>query len=129
TAAMLHIRCGDDIRDRLAEAGLPGRFLRWCDPLCQGPTPALDPAAWHLTRAAFIAENYGLTAAEAARRLAEEEAGLDAWRDHDEIVLWFEHDMFDQLVLARLLDWFGARSLGSRRLSLVCIGAWPGIER
>jgi hypothetical protein len=58
---------------------------------------------------------------------------LSTFADYDEVVLWFEHDLFDQLILIRHLDWFArhehARG-GSERttLSLICIGEFPGVE-
>jgi len=42
-------------------------------------------------------------------------------------VLWFEHDLFDQLNLIYLLDRLdGLRRAMSTRVSLICIGAFPG---
>jgi hypothetical protein len=35
--------------------------------------------------------------------------------------------LFDQLILIRLLDWFARHELGSTRLSLICIGEYPGL--
>jgi hypothetical protein len=43
-------------------------------------------------------------------------------------VLWFEHDLFDQLLLLRHLDWFAKQDLGTTALSLICIGEYPGFE-
>ena len=51
---VLHIRCGDDIRDKLAEAGVEGDFLSFADPAWLGPPPAFN--AWLAGRAALIAE-------------------------------------------------------------------------
>lgn len=53
---------------------------------------------------------------------------LEAFHRHDEVVLWFEHDLFDQLLLIRHLAWFARQSLGSTRLALICVGVYPGIE-
>ena len=53
---------------------------------------------------------------------------LEAFADYDEVVLWFEHDLFDQLLLIRHLDWFSRRDLGRTKLSLICIGEFPGFE-
>jgi hypothetical protein len=36
----LHIRCGDDIRDKLVEAGIEGDYLSVADPAWLGPPPA-----------------------------------------------------------------------------------------
>ena len=53
---------------------------------------------------------------------------MSGYAAHDEVVLWFEHDLFCQVHLVYLLDWFAARNLGQTRLSLICIGEFPGIE-
>jgi hypothetical protein len=62
------------------------------------------------------------------RNLEAWDAKLEAYRDYDEVVLWFEHDLFDQLLLIRHLDWFARRPLGRTALSLICIGEFPGFE-
>ena len=122
----LHIRCGSDIRDGLAEAGFEGAFLEVSDPLCQGPVP--ETADLANTRADFIAAHYGLSPDQARSRLAGEAGGLATAADTDRVVLWFEHDSYDQLILARILAGFA----GGRRpavLELICLDRWPGIER
>ncbi len=127
---MLHIRCGDDIREALAAAKLPGDFLRWADPLCQGPTPAdVDGTEWHRLRATYNAARYGVPADAALAYLESQDAGLDAAGDQDEIVLWFEHDLFDQTILIRLLDEFSRRAPGETVLSLICIDRHPGVAQ
>ena len=122
----LHIRCGSDIRDGLAEAGFAGAFLEVSDPLCQGPVP--ETADLTSIRADFIAAHYGLSRDQARSRLAGEAKGLAAAADTDRVVLWFEHDSYDQLILARILAGFAA---GRRpaALELICLDQWSGIER
>ena len=39
--------------------------------------------------------------------------------NHEEVVLWFEHDLYDQLQLIQILDWFSHQDLGHTRLSLI----------
>ena len=58
---------------------------------------------------------------------------LGAWRAaianhhaYDELVLWFEHDLFDQLNLVQLLPWIRERLPSPATVSLVCIGSFPG---
>jgi len=51
---VLHIRCGDDIRDKLVAAGIEGDYLSFADPAWLGPPPAFN--AWLAGRAALIAE-------------------------------------------------------------------------
>ncbi|MDJ0948286.1 MAG: DUF1835 domain-containing protein [Alphaproteobacteria bacterium] len=120
---MLHIRCGDDIREAFGASGIAGEFVRWADPLCQGPTPAgLTGEDWQQQRAGYLADRFGQPVAATGRYLAEQQANLDRWSEHEETVLWFEHDLFDQVILVYLLDWFAARTLGGHVLSLICIG-------
>lgn len=127
---MLHIRCGHDIQPTLVEAGITGEYLAWADPLSQGPTPAhLEGDAWYDVRARFISNAYGEQIDTVRRQLASMDQRLASFRDFRDVVLWFEHDLFDQAILARLLAWFSTRDLGSTRLSLVTLNAHPAGER
>ena len=53
---------------------------------------------------------------------------LQNFHKYDEVVLWFEHDLFDQLMLSFLLHWFSNQTLGHTKLNLLCIGDYPGID-
>lgn len=127
----LHLRCGSDLREALRAAGFAGDFLEYADPLCQGPlVDEPDPIP---RRAAFIVESYrgngGLTLEEVQGKLRREAAGLDrAGRDYERVVLWFEHDSYDQLVLARCLAHF-ARAGAPPVLELASVGQFPGAAR
>lgn len=127
---MFHIRCGDDILGKLQSAGLPGAFTRWADPLCQGPTPAgVRGEAWRAIRAKFIVDHYEVPPSEAETFLKDQDDALERFRDHEEVVLWFEHDLFDQIILIYLLDWFRRQPRGRTKVSLICIDQFPGVER
>ena len=58
----------------------------------------------------------------------DQDAERDAALAEDEIVLWFEHDLFDQIVLIALLDWAAQNDIEADRLHLICIDRFPGIE-
>lgn len=123
----LHVRCGSDIRDGLRAAGFAGDFLEVSDPVCQGPVPA--DGDLRAVRARFVAEAYGLPPAEARRRLDAEAEGLASAADgYDRVVLWFEHDSYDQLILARVLAHFAANARPPR-LELICIDRFPLVDR
>jgi hypothetical protein len=51
---------------------------------------------------------------------------IDSVDSYDELVLWYEHDLFDQLNLIQLLTWVDTRPLASTTVSLVEIGSFPG---
>lgn len=121
---MLHITNGDSAAGSLRVAGLPGEVLAWRDVLVEGPMPAglaLDELA--PVRARFLAESGWASYDEALADLRRQYAALVAAPEQDEVVLWFEHDLHDQLQLAQLLDWFATHAHSSTTmLSLVMIG-------
>ena len=125
----LHLRCGCDIAPGLREAGFIGTFLDYADPLCQGPV--LPGADWLEARIDFLHRSYGagagLDRAAIAARRRREEAALLAAADHPRVVLWFEHDSYDQLLLARCLAAFAGRP--PARLELISPGHYPGGTR
>jgi hypothetical protein len=130
SAPPVHVRCGSDIRRSLQEAGVAGRFVEFSDPVCQGPVPdGLDDAAFETVRARFIATAYGGGEAGCLRRLRGEAAALDAIADDETILLWFEHDIFDQAVLIRLLDRLGRQPARRGRTWLIAIDRFPGVDR
>jgi hypothetical protein len=121
-----HIRCGTDIREGLVHAGLRGAFLEISEPYCQGPVPR-DGDLIEI-RARFIAASYDVPLDEARARLREAEAGLAASVGQERVVLWFEHDSFDQLVLARVLAHYAEHG-APRRLELVQVDRFPAVPR
>lgn len=126
SSSTLHVRCGSDIRDALAAAGCAGDFLEFSDPYCQGPLRR-DEFVRH--RAEFISTHYGGEPAQVSARLGQQYAALArAPDDYAHIVLWFEHDSYDQLILARILHDFAAWQ-GRARIELICIDHFAGIDR
>ena len=126
----LHLRCGSDIREKLRAAGMVGDFLEYSDPVCQGPVPGgLQDAAFREVRAAFIADAYGIGLNDARTRLESEERGLEAARRYARVVLWFEHDLYDQAILIRVLDRLADETELRRKSLLICIDSFPGVDR
>jgi hypothetical protein len=122
----LHIRCGSDIKPTLSEAGFIGDFLEYSDALCQGPV--VDDPSWLHRRAHFLAHAYRQPEAQIAEKLAKAEADLlGAAARYDRVVLWFEHDSYDQLNLARCLAQFAETP--PRRLEMVTLEHYPGAMR
>lgn len=106
---MLHVTNGDAAADAIRATGIPGAILPWRDVLHEGPVPAGPPLReLSLVRAGFIASRGWAGVGEARRGFEDRDAALAASADEDEVVLWFEHDLYDQLQLIQLLDWFAA---------------------
>jgi len=125
----LHVLNGDSVRFTLEHSDVPGALAVYAEVLHEGPVPPdSGTRAWRETRARFLSARDYLPYADAMRTLEGWEAKLEAFADYDEVVLWFEHDLFDQLLLIRHLDWFARQNLGRTALSLICIGEFPGFE-
>jgi hypothetical protein len=127
---MLHIHNGDSTAATARKAAIPGEHLAWREALVCGPAPAgLSAEEFLRLRAKHLSEAYGVALDRCERELREQQAALSAATDHEEVVLWFEHDLFCQVQLIYLLHWFAQRELGRTKLSLICIGEFPGIGR
>lgn len=100
----LHITNGDHAAGKLRRF-VDGPVALARDVLHEGPCPPVDGDAWHEVRAHFLAGYGGATADEVRASLAADDGTIaEAGRRGDEIVLWFEHDLFDQLAIIRTLD-------------------------
>lgn len=127
TRRFLHVANGTCTTRLIEAAGIPGTRSIWADPLYEGPVPGdltddelVDVRSRHLARG----------------RPPDPRNDLRAWRAilarhaaYDEVVLWFEHDLFDQLNLVQLLDWIGSHLPATMPVSLVCVGSFPGHPR
>ena len=111
----LHLTNGSAIIPMMRAAGIGDPIVPWDDVLHEGPVPdGLGVAALREWRAAYLAGN-GWSSIESLRRslndrdtrLEQAVRGASAsppGRAVDEIVLWLEHDLFDQLHRLQILD-------------------------
>lgn len=124
----LHLRCGSDIKDALEIAKISGDFASFGDPICEGPCPgSLTAEAFMQVRAAFMQRHWEIDPAQSIQRFTRDKATLATLDNYDEILLWFEHDLFDQCILLQLLAGIPSQALA--KTSLICIDSYPGIER
>jgi DNA-binding transcriptional MerR regulator len=112
--SLLHVTNGESAGNTLRQTGLGGAVLSWQDVLHEGPVPAVEPAELRAARARFLSEcGWGserslLESLERRDRLL-----LHAVASGRQVVLWFEHDLYDQLQLLQVL------SLGGEGLELI----------
>lgn len=113
---MLHVTNGESVS--IPQTGLPGQVIYWADILHDGPVPhGLSLEEMSQVRERFIADFFEMPASEIS--FEPRNTAIAHYRDHEEVVLWFEHDLYDQLQLIQILDWFSHRELGQTRLSLI----------
>lgn len=124
----LHIRCGSDIREALSIAGFIGDFQEFSDPYCQGPLTGESTEKLIELRAAFIHQAYGGTDIQTIRdKLQSHYDALKRLGDYDQVILWFEYDVYDQLILAYLLSELYAFDV-LPDLFLICVNQVPDVE-
>jgi len=124
----LHLRCGNDIEQALKRAGFAGDFLMAADPVCQGPLS--DGPAALAERARFIASEYpGEDQSETLEKLRLTEDRLQQTARYGRIVLWFEHDPYDQMLLVKILTILKAAGTGRRKVELISLDRFPGVTK
>lgn len=116
----LHITNGDTTVTVMESAGIGGEFLPWCDVLHEGPVPAgLTLEEMSESRARFIADSGWQTDDKARDDFRARDAKLACFREHEEVILWFEHDLYDQLQLLQILDWLSGQDFGATSFTMI----------
>lgn len=126
---MLHITDGESVAGTLRESTIPGEVSTYGDLMYEGPAPGgLKAEAWQDIRSRFMAEAGYATLEGAQQYLRACEDALAAFPWHEEVVIWLDHRLSDQLILIKALDWFSRQNLGSVKLSLICVGRYRGLD-
>jgi hypothetical protein len=126
THAVLHVTNGDSAARLLHAAGVPGDVLPWRDALHEGPVrQGLTDAELRAERARFIAQRGWAAEDETLRDLeARDERLASALASGEELVLWFESDLYDVLQLAQIADRVPS---GAARIVLVGVDEFRGV--
>ncbi len=119
---IVHVCNGDSTADTLSLADLPGEIRVWADALDQGPVLPVSDVEHYKVRTEFHASR-GFAG---DNQLAAWDRGVDEAATADELILWFEHDLFDQLALIRLLSRLARRGL-PKTLTIVSIDRHPEV--
>ena len=123
---LLHVGNGHATTGLIELSAIPGRTMVWCDPLDEGPVPGgISDDELLRIRAGFLSPT--------PHEIDDIAAGLQGWRSavdnqdaYDELVLWFEHDLFDQLNLLQLLTHLGRSVPRTTPVTLISIDRYPG---
>ncbi len=121
----LNITNGGSAAGTLSEAGIEGKIISWGDVLHEGPVDSsLSLEELSKQRARFIAERRWDDFAHVSGDFAERDRVIQHLDYFDEIVLWFEDDLFDQLQLIQLLDFFGRGAARGKKLSVIVVDGY-----
>jgi redox-sensitive transcriptional activator SoxR len=122
--SLLHITNGESAGNTLRQTALGGAVLPWLDVLHEGPVPALPRRELLRTRARFLADcGWGRQQALLSSLERRDRQLLEALRYDLQVVLWFEHDLYDQL---QLLDVLALAHTEEAAPELIVIGSFPG---
>lgn len=116
----LHITNGDDLSEMIREMNLPGDLITFREMLCEGPVSLnVGDEKFISLRSKFLKETYSITEKEYQDKFIYELEQLGAINNYDEIVLWFEFDLFSHMNLLAVIT-FLLQNKKQDPLSLVC---------
>jgi hypothetical protein len=124
TDQLLHVTNGDSVAASLRQTSLGGSCLAWNDVLHEGPVPTVPRAELLDVRAAFLSDcGWGSRNDIRSSLEQRDRRYVRALRDRLQVVLWFEHDLYDQL---QLIDALTLADEADVLPELIVISAFPG---
>jgi len=127
--SQLHITNGDSFTERLKSLDIPGDIITWREMLCEGKTePNVGSESFWKTRFEFLSKNYKVTKTWFVEKTLKEYRSLCNHKQQDQIILWFEYDLFCQINMLAVLSWLKTFRRHAE-ISLVCSGDEDGSDR
>jgi len=124
---ILNIVNGDVAIDIMKKGNINGHFLPWRDFLHEGPVPQKDDISQLSTiRASFIHQQGFGKLQELEEDFQARDQVLKHYHKYHKIILWFEHDLYDQLQLIQILAWFEKNAKESVKLTLISTEQYIG---
>jgi hypothetical protein len=120
SANTLHITNGDSVLYSWKKGGLLGTHLPWRDALHEGPViGGMRLEEFSRIRGDYLAaRGYG-NAIKIHRDFEKRDAIVRRAAEFDEVVLWFEHDLYDQLQMLQILAALQDSGLGAGSVQLI----------
>lgn len=127
-STILNITNGDSAVKIMKQANIPGVFLPWRDVLHEGPVPDnLSLEELSEVRAQFIIERGWGVPEKIIEDFTQRDNELKSFNNYDKVILWFEHDLYDQLQILQILDWFSRNPTRGPELSIICTDHYLGL--
>ncbi|MCE0557267.1 hypothetical protein [Motilimonas sp. E26] len=118
----LNITNGDCAVDAMRQAGIIGDYLPWRDLLHEGPVPhGLSLEALSGVRAEYIAQMGWGDYDQVLSSFRTRDQQLQRLNYYKKIILWFEFDLYDQLQMLQILDWFNKQPQLTVEISVICV--------
>lgn len=121
-SSQLHITNGDTLTERLKSLHLKGDIITWREMLCEGKTLTnVGSETFWKTRFEFLNKNYKVTKSWFIEKTLKEYRSLCNHKQQDNIVLWFEYDLFCQINMLAVISWLKTHRKYAN-ITLVCCG-------
>lgn len=121
-SSLLHITNGDVFTKKLKSLKLSGEIITWREMLCEGKTENnVGSESFWKTRFEFLNKNYKVSKSTFINKTLKEYRSLCNHKKEDQIVLWFEYDLFCQVNLLAVISWLKTHRKYAE-ISLVCSG-------
>ncbi|WP_281540298.1 DUF1835 domain-containing protein [Maribacter aestuarii] len=121
-SSLLHITNGDSFTKRLGNLNLKGDVITWREMLCEGETLTnVGSESFWKKRYEFLHKNYKVSKSWFIEKTLKEYRSLCNHKQQDQIVLWFEYDLFCQVNMLAVISWLLANRKYAE-ISLVCSG-------
>jgi hypothetical protein len=128
-ASILHITNGDITTNYLKKLNYSGNFITWREMLCEGKTTSdIGSESFWKNRYEFFKTSYKVSKQKFIDYTVKEYRNLCKQKSQDEIVLWFEHDLFCQINMIAVISWL-KRYRKDYQISLVCSGEVKGSKK
>lgn len=120
--SVLHITNGDAFTQRFKKLKLKGDVITWREMLCEGKTTAdIGSESFWRFRFDFLNKYYKVTKKQFIEKTLKEYRNLCNHKKQEQIVLWFEYDLFCQINMIAVLSWLKTHRKHAE-ISLVCSG-------
>ena len=121
-SSQLHITNGDSFTQKLETLQLKGEIITWREMLCEGKTETnVGSESFWKTRFDFLHKNYKVSKSWFVEKTLKEYRSLCNHKQQDQIILWFEYDLFCQINMLAVLSWLKTYRRHAE-ISLVCSG-------
>jgi hypothetical protein len=121
-SSQLHITNGDSFTQKLKSLKLNGEIITWREMLCEGKTETnVGSESFWKTRFDFLHKNYKVSKSWFVEKTLKEYRSLCNHKQQDQIILWFEYDLFCQINMLAVLSWL-KKHRRYAEVYLVCSG-------
>ncbi len=121
-SSQLHITNGDSFTQKLKTLKLKGDIITWREMLCEGKTETnVGSESFWKTRFDFLHKNYKVSKSWFVEKTLKEYRSLCNHKQQDQIILWFEYDLFCQINMLAVLSWL-KKHRRYAEIYLVCSG-------